>query len=122
MCNPSTTCGSESAACHVDIKRTAYGASATPDIQGAKGNTPFCVRVGTTIVWQTSAKNTGFTVDLGDSSPFETSDAIIGGSDRSISVVAKKPGCYKFTAGACDTKAIYGMCDEGGAEIVVAAK
>jgi plastocyanin len=121
-CNPSNTCGSASVACRIDVKRTADGASVTPNIPGAKGDAPFCVKAGTTITWQSSAKNTGFTVDFGDSSPFESAGAIIGGSDRSVSVVAKKPGCYKFTAGACNNKAIDGMCDEASSEIIVASK
>jgi hypothetical protein len=49
LCNAGNTCGSPSAPCDVDVKRTAYGASATPQIPGAKGNTLFCVRPGTTL-------------------------------------------------------------------------
>ncbi len=120
--SPTDTCGSSSSACQIDVKRTDYGASVTPNILGAKRNEPFYVKVGTTITWQTSSKNTGFTVDFGPSSPFEPAGAIIGGSDRSVSVVAKKAGCYKFTAGACNTEAIYGMCAEGSSDIVIAGQ
>ena len=122
VCAANNTCGSASSPCRIDIKRTDYGASATPNIPGAKGNAPFCVKVGTTITWQTSAKNTGFTVDFGQSLPFESAAAIIGGSDRMVSVVAKKEGCYKFTAGACNTEAIDGMCAEGSADMIISSK
>ena len=118
MCNASTTCGSTSAPCTVDIKRTASAASVTPGIPGAKGNAPFCIKVGTTVTWKSESKNVGFVVDFGPSSPFETG-TIIGGADRPITVVAKKPGCFKFSAGACVSGAIYGMCGETSTEIIV---
>ena len=120
MCTPANTCGSASAPCTIDVKRGSYSASVTPGIPGAKSNAPFCVRVGTTITWQSSSRNTGFTIDFGPSSPFEREGAIIGGSDRSVSVKAKKAGCYKFSVGACNPGAIYGMCAEGSAEAVIA--
>jgi hypothetical protein len=119
MCNASNTCGSSSTPCNVEVKRTAKSASATPSIPNAKGNKPFCVTTGTTMTWQSSSKNTGFVVDFGPSSPFDPAGAIIGGSDRSVSVVAKKPGCYKFSAGACVSGAIYGMCASADSEIVI---
>jgi hypothetical protein len=77
------------------------------------------VKAGTTVTWQSSAKNTGFILDFGPSSPFDTPGAIIGGSDRPISVVAKRPGCYKFSLGACIAGTIYGMCGSTDSEIVV---
>jgi len=120
MCNAATTCGSASAPCTVDIKRTANAASVTPGIPGAKSNKPFCVTVGTTVTWKSQSKNTGFVLDFGPSSPFEQG-TIIGGSDRSVSAVAKKPGCYKFSAGACVSGAIYGMCGSVDSELVVTA-
>ncbi|MFZ0645834.1 MAG: hypothetical protein WAM25_21975 [Candidatus Acidiferrales bacterium] len=120
MCNASTTCGSTSAPCVADVKRTSESASVTPSIPDAKANAPFCVKVGTTVTWQSSSKKTGFVLDFGASSPFDTPDgAIIGGSDRSVSVVAKRPGCFKYSVGACVAGAIYGMCDSKEAEIVV---
>ena len=122
MCNPSNTCGSASAPCQIDIKRTDDGSSATPGIPGAKGNAPFCVRVGTAITWHTTSKNTGFTVDFGQSAPFDKAGPIFGGSDRTVTVVAKTPGCYKYSTGACNTEAVYGMCAEGSSEIVISAK
>jgi plastocyanin len=118
LCNASTTCGSPSAPCMVDVKRTANAASVTAGIPGAKANAPFCVKAGTTITWKSESKNVGFVVDFGPSSPFDQG-TIIGGSDRQVSVVANKPGCYKFSAGACVSGAIYGMCGDTSAEVIV---
>jgi hypothetical protein len=120
MCNASTTCGSSSSPCVVNVKRSSNAASATPNIPDAKGNAPFCVKVGTTVTWQSGSKNTGFVLDFGPSSPFDVPDGtIIGGADRPISVVAKKAGCYKYSVGACVSGAIYGMCGSSNAELVV---
>jgi hypothetical protein len=94
LCNASNRCGSESEPCVVDIRRKGSSATVKPNIPNAKSNAPFCVKLGTTVTWQTSAGNTGFVVDFGSSSPFDISGAMIGGSDRSISVVAKRAGCY----------------------------
>ena len=118
MCNASTTCGSVSVPCTVDVKRTAHAASVTPGVSNAKSNKPFCVKVGTTVTWKSSSKNTGFVLDFGPSSPFEQG-TIIGGSDRSVSAVARKAGCYKFSVGACVSGAIYGMCGNVDTEIIV---
>ena len=85
----------------------------------AKSNALFCVKTGTTVTWKSTGKNIGFVVDVGTTSPFEPAGAIIGGTDRSVSVVAKTPGCYKYSAGACVSGAIYGMCKETSAEFVV---
>jgi hypothetical protein len=65
MCNASTTCGSASAPCVVDIKRTANAASVTPDIPDAKDNAPFCVKVGTKVSFKSESKNVGFVLDFG---------------------------------------------------------
>jgi hypothetical protein len=118
LCTPANTCGSASAPCVVDVKRTAASASVTPTTPDAKSNTPFCVKTGTTVTWKSLSKDTGFLVDFGPSPPFARG-AIIGGSDRSPSVVAKKPGCYKFSAGACVSGATYGMCASVDSELVV---
>jgi hypothetical protein len=118
MCSAATTCGSASTPCTVDVKRTANSASVTPGIAGAKSNRPFCVKVGTTVSWSSSQKNTGFVLDFGPTSPFDQG-TIIGGSDRSVSAVAKNPGCHKFSAGACVSGSIYGMCGSADTEIVV---
>jgi hypothetical protein len=119
LCNASNRCGSESEPCVVDIRRKSSSATVKPNIPNAKSNAPFCVKVGTTVTWQTSAGNTGFLVDFGSSSPFDTPGAIIGGSDRSISVVAKRAGCYKFSMGACIAGTIRGMCGSSDSELVV---
>jgi hypothetical protein len=120
ICTASSRCGSNSAPCVVDLKRRGgTSATVTPVIPNSKSNTPFCVKVGTTVIWQSSATNTGFILDFGPSSPFDTPGAIIGGSDRPISVVAKRPGCYKFSLGACIAGTIYGMCGSTDSEVVV---
>jgi len=119
LCSASNTCGSASSPCEVDVKRTSNGASSTPSIPGAKSNALFCVKAGTTVTWKSTSKNIGFVVDTGTASPFEPAGAIIGGSDRAVSVVAKTAGCYKYSAGACMSGAIYGMCKETSAEVVV---
>jgi hypothetical protein len=120
ICTASNRCGSPSNPCVVDLKRKGgTSATVTPNIPNSKSNAPFCVKTGTTVTWQSSAKNTGFILDFGPSSPFDTPGAIIGGSDRPISVVAKRPGCYKFSLGACIAGTIYGMCGSTDSEIVV---
>jgi plastocyanin len=119
LCNASNTCGSASTPCTVDVKRTANSAEAVASITKPKGNATFCAQVGTTLTWQSTSKNTGFVVDFGPSDPFAQGGTIIGGSDRSVSVVAKKPGCYKYSAGACVSGAIYGMCGTANAEMIV---
>ncbi len=92
-----------------------------PDIADAKGNSTFCVKAGTTIVWESTQKNTGFVVDFGTSSPFGSDDAIIGGAKRSVSVTAMKPGCYKYSVGACISGEIQGMCGSESAEAIILA-
>ena len=120
ICAALSHCGSNSDPCVVDLKRKGgTSATVTPAIPNSKSNTPFCVKVGTTVRWQSSAENTGFILDFGPSSPFDATAAIIGGSDRPISVVAKRPGCYKFSLGACIAGTIYGMCGSTDSEIVV---
>jgi len=119
LCNSGNTCGSGSTACTVDVKRTANAASSTASISNPKSNALFCVKTGTTVTWNSTGKEIGFVVDVGPSSPFDPLGAIIGGSDRSVSVVAKKPGCYKYSAGACMSGAIYGMCGTANAELSI---
>ena len=119
LCTTANTCGSASSPCSVDVKRTSDSASSTPSIPNAKGNSLFCVKVGTKVTWMSSEKENGFVVDVGPSSPFDPAGAIIGGSDRAVSVVAKRPGCFKYSAGACRSGAIYGMCDTANAELIV---
>jgi plastocyanin len=119
VCTAANTCGSASTPCSVDVKRTANAASSTPGIPNAKGNSLFCVKAGTTVQWKSTGKDIGFVVDFGTTSPFTPGGAIIGGTDRAITVVAKTPGCYKYSAGACMSGAIYGMCGQANAELVI---
>jgi hypothetical protein len=122
ICSPANTCGSASTPCVVDIRRKdSTFATATPNIPDAKGNAPFCVKVGTTVTWQSGSKNTGFVIDFGPTAPFDIDGAIMGGADRPISVVAKRAGCYKYSVGACTAGTIYGMCGNADAEIVATA-
>ena len=118
LCSPANMCGTASQPCSVDVKRTNNGASATPGFPGSKGNMTFCVKVGTSVIWKSDTKHQGFIVDMGPSSPFNLGD-IIGGSDRSVTVVAKTPGCYRYSVGACISGEIYGMCGNSNAEIVI---
>ena len=119
ICNGGNTCGSPSQPCAVDVKRSGDGATATPGIAGAKGNATFCVKVGTSVIWKSDTKHQGFIVDMGPTSPFDPPDDIVGGSAKPVTVKAKNPGCYKFSAGACLSGAIYGMCRNGTAELVI---
>ena len=119
LCNAGNTCGSPSKPCSVDVKRTANSASATPDMPGAKGNSTFCVKVGTSVIWHSDTKHQGFVVDMGPNSPFDPPDDIVGGSAKDVTVMARTPGCYRFSAGACLSAAIYGMCGNGSAELVI---
>jgi hypothetical protein len=119
ICSAGNTCGSPSQPCSVDVKRTPNAASATPGIPGAKENSTFCVKVGTRVTWKSDTKHQGFIVDMGPTSPFDPPDDIVGGSSKPVTVKAKNPGCYKFSAGACLSGAIYGMCGNGTAELVI---
>jgi hypothetical protein len=119
MCTAANTCGSASTPCAVDVKRTANAASSTPMIPNAKGNSLFCIKSGTTVQWKSTGKDIGFVVDFGPTSPFDPPGAIIGGTDRTVSVVAKKPGCYKYSAGACMSGAIYGMCGQANVQLII---
>lgn len=119
ICHAGTTCGSSTTPCVINVRRGSYTASATPNIPDAKANRPFCVKAGTTITWQSGSKSTGFILDFGQNSPFESQSTITGGSKKSVSLVAKKPGCYKFSVSACREAAVSGMCTSGNAELVV---
>jgi hypothetical protein len=122
ICSAATTCGSASMPCRIDIKRSGQAeASATPNIPDAKGNTPFCIKVGTSVTFYSSSKDTGFVIDFGPNSPFETQGAIMGGYDRPITVVAKRPGCFGYSVGACTAGGVYGMCGNSDTELVVSA-
>jgi hypothetical protein len=119
MCSADNTCGSPSTPCMVDIKRTAYSSSATPSIPGAKGNDLFCVQVGTTVTWQATNKNTGFLVDPGQSSPFDPPGTFMGGSAKSVSAVAKTPGCLKYHFSATAQNGTYGKSKAATGVLIV---
>lgn len=105
ICSAANTCGSASSPCQVDIRRDeGDSSSATPAIPGGS-----------------KSKNTGFVLDFGNSSPFATGGVILGGADRPVSVVAKKPGCYTYSIGACTAGTIYGIYGEDAAQFAVSA-
>ena len=85
----------------MEVKRTGGGseASVTPNIPGFPKDSPICIKSGTTVTWQGAGKNTGFMADFAASSPFDPSGTISGGSDRPVTVTARKPGCFKYSLG-----------------------
>lgn len=123
LCTAANTCGSKDSPCVLNVKRTdgGTGASVTPNVPGFPKNTVICIAAGTTVTWQGDGKNTGVMVDFSGNSPFEPSGTIMGGSDRPITVVAKKVGCVKYSAGACTPGSIYGMCGNSDLELIVTA-
>jgi hypothetical protein len=58
-------------------------------------------------------------VDFGEASPFDPAGTIMGGSDRPVTVVAKKARCYKYSLGACTPGTAYGMCGDSDLELIV---
>jgi hypothetical protein len=122
MCTAANTCGSAMNSCSVDVKRTSDSASATPSIPKAKGNSLFCMSVGTTVLFKTTDKGDGFVVDMGSSSPFDPTGVIRGGSARTATVVAKRTGCFKYSVSACHPGETYGMCGTSNPVIVVIDK
>ena len=119
LCTAADTCGSASAPCTVDITKSGSSASVKPGIPNAKSNRFFCIKKGTTTVWMTSNKNTGFMVSFGTDSPFDPDDPIIGGANKQITVKADTPGCYKYDAGAFYPGATYGMGGGSKPELVI---
>jgi hypothetical protein len=122
MCTAANTCGSVASPCGIDVKRTANSASSTPSIPKAKGNSLFCVNVGTTVTWKSPDKGDGFIVDFGPSSPFDPGGVIRGGSARSVSVVTKRTGCFKYSVSACHSGEVYGMCGTANPVLIVIDK
>lgn len=121
LCNAVNTCGSSSSPCQLDIKRTGEGSDAAviPNIPNFPKNAVICIQAGTTVTWLSTNKNTGFMVDFGESSPFDPAGTISGGTDRPITVVTKKPGCFKYSVGACTPGSIYGMCGNSDFDLIV---
>lgn len=119
MCSAANTCGSPSAPCTVDITRRGNGSNVKPGIPGAKNNQFFCVKAGTTVVWMSSNKNTGFMVSFATDSPFSPDDPIMGGGNKPVTVKATTPGCYKYDVGAFVSAAPYGMGGGSKPELVI---
>ena len=118
LCTADNTCASNGGTCTVDIKKD-VDVSITPSIRHAKKNQLFCVKAGTQVTFDSTSKNTGFVLDFGPKSPFDRDDAIVGGNKKPDSATVKNPGCYRFSAGACVSGGIYGMCSTQMAEMVV---
>ena len=119
LCTAANTCGSATASCTVDITKSGGSSNVKPGIPGAKNNQFFCVKAGTTVVWMSSNKNTGFMVSFGTDSPFTPDDPIMGGGSKQVSVKATTPGCYKYDAGAFYSGATYGMGGGSKPELVI---
>jgi hypothetical protein len=119
MCNAANTCGSASAPCTIDVTKSGSSSNVKPGIPNAKNNRFFCIKKGTTTVWMTSNKNTGFMISFGTDSPFDPDDPIIGGANKQITVKADTPGCYKYDAGAFFSGATYGMSGGSKPELVI---
>lgn len=119
LCNAANTCGSATAPCTIDVTKSGSSANVRPGIPNARNNQLFCIRKGTTVVWMTSNRNTGFMISFGTDSPFDPDDPIIGGANRQITVKANTPGCYKFDAGAFFSGAIFGMSGGTRPELII---
>ena len=119
MCNAANTCGSASSPCTVDVTRSGDSSNVTPEISKAKNNQLFCIKAGTTVVWKTRKKNTGFLVSFGTDSPFEPDDPIRGGGKKPVTRVAKTPGCYKYDVGTFISGTVYGMSGGSKPELVI---
>ena len=121
LCNAVNTCGSASSPCQLDVKRTGEGsyAAVVPSIPNFPKDGLICIQAGTTVTWRSTSKNTGFMVDFGETSPFDPAGTISGGTDRPITVVTKRPGCFKYSVGACTPGSTYGMCGNSDFELIV---
>jgi hypothetical protein len=119
LCNAANTCGSASAPCTIDVTKAGNSSNVKPGIPNAKNNQFFCIKAGTTTVWMTSNKNTGFMISFGTDSPFDPDDPIIGGGNKQVTVKANTPGCYKYDAGAFYSGATYGMSGGSKPELVI---
>ncbi len=120
ICAEPNTCGSASSPCTIDIRRSGNNyATAKPSTPDAKSNKPFCIKVGTSVTFSTSSKNTGFVIDFGKDNPFDHEGSIIGGADRPITVTAKHPGCYTYSIGACTPGTVSGMCGNADTQLII---
>jgi plastocyanin len=122
ICAEASTCGSASSPCTIDIRRSGSNyATAKASIPDAKANKAFCIKAGTTVTFSTSSKNTGFVIDFGKDNPFDHEGSIIGGADRPITVIAKHPGCYTYSIGACTPGTVSGMCGNAMTQLIISA-
>jgi plastocyanin len=119
MCSAANTCGSATSPCTVDITRSLSSSNVRPSIPNARNNQLFCVKAGTTVVWTSSKKNTGFTVAFGADSPFEPDTPIMGGASKKVVTRAATPGCYKYDAGSFTSGTIYGMSSGSKPELII---
>jgi len=119
MCNAANTCGSASSPCMIDITRSGSASNVKPGIPNATNNQFFCIKAGTTVVWMSSNKNSGFMVSFGTDSPFDPDNPIMGGGKKQVRRKASTPGCYKYDAGAFRSGTIYGMSGGGKPELVI---
>ena len=119
LCTAANTCGSASASCTIDINKSGSSSAVKPGIPNAKNNQFFCIKKGTSVVWMTSNKNTGFMISFGADSPFDPDDPIVGGANKQVTVKAATPGCYKYDAGAFYSGATYGMSGGSKPELVI---
>lgn len=119
LCTAANTCGSASATCTIDITKSGDSSNVKPGISNAKNNQLFCIKAGTTVVWKTSNKNTGFAIYFGADSPFDPDDPIIGGANKPLTVKANAPGCYKYDASAFFSGAIFGMSGGSKRELII---
>jgi len=119
MCNAANTCGSASSQCMIDVTRSGDSSNVKPEIPSAKDNQLFCIKAGTTVVWKSRKKNTGFLVSFGPDSPFGSDNPIRGGGKKAVTTVAKMPGCYKYDVGAFISGTVYGMSGGNKSEVVI---
>ena len=119
LCAAGNTCGSATAPCTIDITKAGSSSNVKPSVPNAKNNQFFCIKKGTTVIWTSSNKNTGFMVSFGTDSPFDPDDPIVGGASKPVTVKAATPGCFKYDAGAFYSGATYGMGGGSKPELVI---
>ena len=88
------TCGSATNPCAVNVTKSGSSANVWPSVPKGRNNPLFCVKKGTSVIWMTCNRNTGFMVSFGTDSPFDPDDPIIGGANKQVTVKANTPGCY----------------------------
>ena len=123
LCTAANTCGAGGTTCELEVRRAdgGTGASVKPNVEKFSNNDVICIDKGTSVIWKGGGKNTGIMVDFGGNSPFDQK-TISGGSDRPVTLVVKKAGCFKYSVGACTPGSVYGMCGNSDYELIVKAK